>query len=70
MDINNYSYAPYMLDDAKPVFRACNSVTIEKRTANGNDYFVVVDTETGGFNKAYSLRSALAMAKDLIENGA
>ena len=69
MDINSYSYAPHMLDDQKHVFRACNSVTIEKRTANGNDYFVIKDTATGGFNKVYSLRSALAMAKDWIENG-
>ena len=69
MDINNYSYAPHMLDGCKPVFCACNSVTIEKRTVNGNDYYVVTDTTTGGFNKVYSLRSALAMAKDWIENG-
>ena len=69
MDINNYSYAPYMLDHVEPVFRACNSVTIEKKTANGNDYYIITDTVTGGYNKAYSLRSALAMAKDWIENG-
>ena len=69
MDINNYSYAPHMLDDHKPVFRACNSVTIEKRTANGNDYYIITDTVTGGSTKVYSLRSALAMAKNWIENG-
>ena len=69
MDINSYSYAPYMLDDASPNFRACNSVTIEKKTANGKDYYIITDTATGGYNKVYSLRSALAMAKDWIENG-
>ncbi len=69
MDINNYSYAPHMLDDEKPVFRACNSVTIEKRTANGKDYYIITDTATGGSNKVYSLRSALAAAKNWIENG-
>lgn len=69
MDINSYSYAPYMLDDASPIFRACDSVTIEKKTANGNDYYIITDTATGGYNKAYSLRSALAMAKDWNENG-
>lgn len=69
MDINSYSYAPYMLDHVEPVSRACNSVMIEKKTANGNDYYIITDTATGGYNKAYSLRSALAMAKDWIENG-
>ena len=74
MDINSYSYAPYMLDDVSPIFRACDSVTIEKKTGNGNDYYIITDMATGGYNKAYSLRSALAMAKDWmakdwIENG-
>ena len=67
MDCNSYSYAPHMLDEVTPHYTPCNRVTIERRTANGHDYYII-STDTGS-NKAHDLQSAIATAKDWLKNG-
>lgn len=67
MDINAYSYAPHMLDDQPPHYTPCNRVTIERRTANSRDYYVI--STDNGSNKAYDLRTAIKTAIDWMEKG-
>lgn len=71
MDCNSYSYAPHMLDDMqrKTPVTPCDRVTIERRHANGRDYFIVLDNTNGGSNKAYDIDSAARIAIDWIRNG-
>lgn len=69
MDCNNYSYAPHMLDEITTNYRPCDRVTIERRTANGHEYYIVFDNTNGGSNKAYNLKAAINMAQDWIKNG-
>ena len=67
MDINNYSYTPHMLDEAPTHYKPCNIVTIERRTANDREYFVI-RTEDGS-TKAYNLQCAIVTARDLLLKG-
>ena len=69
MDCNSYSYTPHMLDAMPSKYppRACNRVTIERRTANDNEYFTI---STGdGYNIAHDIDSAIKTAIDWIKNG-
>lgn len=69
MDCNNYSYAPHMLDESTPHYRPCNRVIIERRAANGREYFVILDGTNEGSNKAHDLQTAIKTAKNWLEEG-
>lgn len=71
MDCNSYSYTPHMLDAMPSKYppRACNRVTVERRTANGHEYYIIFDDTNGGINKAYDIDSAIRTAADWIKNG-
>ena len=67
MDCNSYSYAPHMLDETPPRYTPCNRVTIERRTANNREYYVIL-TDTGS-DKAYDLQTAVRTAENWLKEG-
>lgn len=69
MDCNSYSYAPHMLDESTPHYRPCNRVSIERRTANGHEYFVILDDTNDGSGKAYDLQTAIRTAANWLKEG-
>ena len=69
MDCNSYSYAPHMLDESTPHYRPCNRVTIERRTANGHEYFIIHDDTNDGSNKAHDLQTAIRTAENWLKEG-
>lgn len=69
MDCNSYSNTPHMLDDQQPQYTPCNRVTIERRTANGHEYFVILDDTNEGSSKAYDLHSAIRTAANWLKEG-
>ena len=69
MDCNNYSYtAPGFGVDTPRTWTPCNRVTIERRTANGREYFVII-AEDGGNNKAYDIETAIQTAANRLKEG-
>lgn len=68
MDCNSYSYTPHMLDDYTPHYTQCDRVTIERRTANGRDYFVILDDHEGS-SKAYDVETAIKTAANWLKEG-
>ena len=69
MDCNSYSYAPHMLDNHQPQYTQCNRVTIERRTANGRKYFIILDGTNDGSDKAYDLQTAIKTAENWLKEG-
>lgn len=69
MDCNSYSYTPHMLDDQQPQYTPCNRVTIERRTANGREYFIILDNTNEGSSKAYDLHTAIRTAENWLREG-
>lgn len=68
MDCNSYSYTPHMLDEGPaPQRQRVNAVTIERRTANGNEYFVLLTDD--GSDKVYDLHSAIRTAENWLKEG-
>lgn len=67
MDCNSYSYTPHMLDDLPTHYTPCNRVTIERRTANGNEYFVLLTDD--GSDKVYDLQTAIRTAENWLKEG-
>lgn len=69
MDCNNYSYTLHMLDESTTQYRPCNRVTIERRTANGREYFIILDDTNEGSNKANDLQTAIRTAENWLKEG-
>ena len=69
MDCNSYNYAPHMLDESTPHYRPCNRVTIERRTANGHEYFIILDDTNEGSSKAHDLQTAIKTAENWLKEG-
>ena len=69
MDCNSYSYTPHMLDDLPTHYTPCNRVTIERRTANGREYFIILDDTNEGSSKAHDLHSAIRTAENWLKEG-
>ena len=69
MDCNSYSYTPHMLGEFTPHYRPCDRVTIERRTANGHEYFVILDDTNEGSNKAHDLQTAIKTAANWLTEG-
>ena len=68
MDCNSYSYtAPGFGVDTPHTYTPCDRVTIERRTANGHEYFVIWGN--GGSNKAYDIKTAIQTARNWLEEG-
>ena len=69
MDCNNYSYtAPGFGVDAPHTWTPCNAVTIERRHANGRDYFVILDDHEGS-SKAHDVETAIKTAANWLKEG-
>lgn len=67
MDCNSYSHTPHMLDDQQPHYTPCDRVTIERRTANGREYFTI---KTGdGWTTAHDLQTAIRTAANWLKEG-
>ena len=56
-----------MLDDLPTHYTPCNRVTIERRTANGNEYFVLLTDD--GSDKVYDLQTAIRTAENWLKEG-
>ena len=70
MDCNSYSYtAPGFGVDTPHTWAPCDRVTIERRHANGKEYFVILDDTNKGSSKAYDLNTAIRTAKDWLKEG-
>ena len=70
MDCNSYSYtAPGFGVDTPHTWTPCDRVTIERRTANGHEYFIILDDTNNGSSKAYTLKDAIKTAENWIREG-
>lgn len=69
MDCNSFSYTPHMLDESTPHYMPCNRVTIERRAANGREYYVILDSTNDGSSKAYDLQTAIKTAANWLKEG-
>lgn len=68
MDCTSYSYtAPGFGVDRPHSYTPCDCVTIERRTANGREYFVIMGN--GGSNKVYDIKTAIQTARNWLEEG-
>lgn len=68
MDCNSYSYTPHMLDEGPaPQRQKVNAVTIERRTANGHDYFSIITGD--GWTTAHDLQTAIRTAENWLREG-
>ena len=70
MDCNSYSYtAPGFGVDTQHTWTQCDRVTIERRNANGKEYFVILDDTNEGSNKAYNIDTAIKTAHNWLTEG-
>lgn len=70
MDCNSYSYtAPGFGVDAPRQYTPCDRVTIERRTANGHEYYIIIDNTNSGSTKVYDLPTAIRTAQSWLMKG-
>jgi len=68
MDCNSYSYtAPGFGVDAPRNYTPVDTVTIERKTANGREYYTISTGE--GWNTAHDLDTAIRTAANWLKEG-